>query len=238
MRRRQLIERPVGPPVELNEDVVPELDEALVPGIDPDLKVSAVRRIAALGAAVDVDFGAGTARPRVPHLPEVIRLAKTENARGIDVRLGRPQLGRLLVRWETVCLVTSENRDPDAVLREPPDVGQQVPRPADRLLLEVVAERPVPEHLKERVVVCIDTHFFEVVVLAGDADALLGVSRADVVSLSRTEKDVLELVHPCIGEQQRGVVLRKHRPGRDHLVASLTKELKEVLTDLLRGFHA
>ncbi len=46
------------------------------------------------------------------------------------------------------------------------------------LALEVVAERPVSEHLEERVVIGVETDVVEVVVLAAGADAFLRIGRA------------------------------------------------------------
>lgn len=90
-------------------------------------------------------------------------------------------------------------------------LGEELPGPADGLLLEVVAEGPVPKHLKEGVVVGVLPHIVEVVVLPPGADALLGVAGAAQLSQrrvrgSRAEEDRLVLVHPGVGEQQRGVV--------------------------------
>jgi hypothetical protein len=49
------------------------------------------------------------------------------------------------------------------------------------------------------------------------------------------EEDVLELHHPGVGEEQRGVVARDHPGARDHLVATLAEELQEGRTDLVGG---
>jgi hypothetical protein len=49
-------------------------------------------------------------------------------------------------------------------------------------------------------------NIFKVVVLAACADALLRGGGAGVAALFRSKEDVLELVHPSIGEEQRGVV--------------------------------
>lgn len=51
-------------------------------------------------------------------------------------------------------------------------LGQQLPRPSDRLALEVVAKGPVAKHLKEGVVVVVLAHIVQIVVLAARADAL------------------------------------------------------------------
>jgi hypothetical protein len=72
-------------------------------------------------------------------------------------------------------LVAPEVGGVEAVGGRAPDLGQQLPGPVDGLLLEVVAERPVAQHLEEGVVVGVLADVLEVVVLAAGADALLAV---------------------------------------------------------------
>src|ERR1700675_2646591 len=52
---------------------------------------------------------------------------------------------------------------------------------------------------------------FKVVVLAARADAFLAGRSLVVIAPLEAEEDVLELVHPGIGEKQRRVVLRDER---------------------------
>ncbi len=113
--------------------------------------------------------------------------------------------------------------------------GQEVPGEQDRVALEVVAERPVAEHLEERVVARRPPDLFEVVVLAGDAQAALVVDRPLVRARLGADQDVLELDHPRVREQQRRV------PGRDQAgaghdgVTALGEELDEAAADLGSG---
>ena len=94
-------------------------------------------------------------------------------------------------------------------------LGQQLPGERDRVGLEVVAEREVAQHLEERVVARGAADVLEVVVLAAGAHALLRRwSRARTVGLRLAGEDVLELVHPGVGEQQRRVVVRDQRRAR------------------------
>ncbi len=61
----------------------------------------------------------------------------------------------------------------------PSSVGDELPREANRVALEVVAEREVAEHLEEGVVPRRVAHLLEIVVLAARAHALLrGGARA------------------------------------------------------------
>jgi len=73
---------------------------------------------------------------------------------------------------------------------------------------------------------------FQVVVLAPRADALLGTARPDIVSLFQAEKDVLELVHPRIGEEKgRIIVWNEAGTGNDGMPA-----LMEILEELCPDF--
>ena len=123
--------------------------------------------------AVVVQLGAGAARARVAHLPEVVLHAALE-----DVVLGevaQPELAGLLVGGGAAAEVgvALAVGGVEAVRGDAIDVGEEVPRPVDGLALEVVAEAPGAEHLEEGVVVGVLAHVLEVIVLAAGADALL-----------------------------------------------------------------
>ena len=187
---RQFVEGAVGLAVVLHEDVVPDFDDLGGAGVD---QVGG----AAVGRQVEMDFGAGAAGAGFAHFPEVVLLAKAEDMGGIDVGAGAPDVGGFVIG-----LVDG---DPEAVLGELPNDGEEFPGPGDGLALVVVAEGPVAEHFEEGVVVGVAADFLEIVVLAGDADALLGVGDALPGRLAGAEEDLLELVHAGIGEEQRGV---------------------------------
>jgi hypothetical protein len=59
------------------------------------------------------------------------------------------------------------------------------------------------------------------------ADAALRARRAHVVALCPAEKNILELHHPGVGEEQRRVVARHERARRHDGVAVLAEELEE-----------
>ena len=113
--------------------------------------------------------------------------------------------------------------------------GQELPRPVDRLALEVVAEAPVAEHLEQRVVARRPADLLEVVVLAGDAQAALVVDGPHVVALLDARQRVLELDHPRVREQQRLVAGGHEARARDDRVAALGEELQEPGADLGAG---
>ena len=126
-----------------------------------------------LGTVVVEDLAARAAGTGICHLPEVVRLeflpaglvpdAHDAVLRHADV-LG-PDVVGLVVRVI--------DRDPELVLGQLVDPGQEVPREGDRLLLEVVAEGEIAQHLEERVMAGRVADVFEVVVLAAGAHAAL-----------------------------------------------------------------
>ncbi len=106
-----------------------------------------------------------SARPSLPHLPEVVFLTEAENTIGTDI-------GHLLPQLISFIVILVDGR-PQAVLIEPPNLGEQLPCVEDSPFLVIVAERPVTEHFKKGVMKCVVSHLFQIVVLAADANALL-----------------------------------------------------------------
>ncbi len=117
-----------------------------------------------------------------------------------------------LLRPDVVGLVVVDvDGRPQLFGRKPVVLRQQLPREADRVALEVVAEAEVAEHLEERVVPRRVADVLEVVVLAAGAHAALRGRRAHVGPLVLAEEHVLELDHARVGEQQRRIVRRDER---------------------------
>src|ERR1700675_258618 len=74
---------------------------------------------------------------------------------------------------------------------------------------------------------------FKVVVLAARADAFLAGRSLVVIAPLEAEEDVLELVHPGIGEKQRRVVLRDERRAADDAVPPLLEEAEKHASDFV-----
>ena len=208
------LETSINTAVVLNEHEVPELDDTVIADID-EFPSRTVRR------KVDMDFGTGTARAGLTHLPKVVLVAELQNMGGDNVGLFLPDFKALLV-----VLVNGRIKP---LFWEFPYFGQQFPGPADRLMLVIVAERPVAEHLEKGVVVSVAPHIFEIVVLAGGPDALLGIGRTYVLPCAFAEKHILELVHPGVGEQKRRVFGRNDRSRTDDPVFLVRKKVQKRL---------
>ena len=212
--------------VVLDENQVPQFDEAVgVEGFHGDR--------AFFGAQINVDFGARPAGAGIRHFPEVILAPQVEEMPFPKPRLFPPISGGFLIRGDFALLVP-EDGGVQVLPRQPPDLGEQFPGPGDGFLFVVIAKRPVAEHLEEGVVGVILPHVFEVVVLAGDAHTLLRVDGAGVGAFIRAQKNVLELHHPGVGEQQRGIPAGDERRRRHEGVPGFfDEEINELLADLV-----
>ena len=209
----------VGGALELHEHQVPDLDVAVA------VLVGAARRAAGdLGAMVVEDLGAGAAGTGVAHRPEVRLLAQAHAALGGHADLLDPDLLGLEV--------VLEHRDPELLARQREHSGQELPGEADRVVLEVVAEAEVAEHLEEGVVARGVAHVLEVVVLAAGAHAALRARGAHVGALLAAEEAILELDHAGVGEQQRGIVARHQRTAGHACVALALEIAQEGFPDL------
>ena len=218
---RQLLRLAVA--LELDEDQIPDLDDRRV------VHVHQMRDVAPPPQRVVVELRAGPAGARVAHLPEVVRLGARDDLLRLEAR-GEPEVPRLVVRLQTFLRRPLEVRRVHAVHVQPVDVDEQLLGPGRRLGLEVVAERPRPEHLEERVVVGVQAHVLEVVVLAARADALLSIAgpleRRELRARRRlAEEDGLELVHAGVREEQRRVLERDDAAARYPRVAALLGEV-------------
>src|SRR5215472_11139921 len=190
---RQRRELSGGVAVVLNKHQIPEFDEALAPiHIHPAPQRSMPAPVARPLPAVDIDFGIGAARPGLAHFPEIVLVTEAHDALpGQDAQLD-PGLFRLLI-----ILVDSCIQEPRI---DPPKLGDQLPMPCDRLGLVVIAERPVAQHLEKGVMVAVATDRFEVIVLAGDTQALLAIDNSAAWWSADAEEVVLHRRHPCIDE--------------------------------------
>jgi len=142
---------------------------------------------------------------------------------------------RSLIRRHAVAAF--EDAEPEPLHFQAPDVDDEIPGEPDRVFLEVIAEGEVAEHLEERVMARGAADVFEVIVLAAGAHALLRGRSAVVVARLAPEKDVLELIHPGVREEERRVARRHERRAGHAAVTVLLKVLEKLFADLIGGQH-
>jgi len=206
---------PVGGAVELHEDVVPDLHVAVT--VAPHGAVGAAAPH--LGAVVPEDLGAGAAGAGVTHGPEVVFLAETVDPLPGNPLLVVPDVGGLVV--------VGVDRHVEVVLVEPQLLGEELPGIGDGLLLEVVAEGEVAEHLEEGMVPGSTPHVLQVIVLAAGPHAFLGAGGPVVAPVLHTKEAVLELVHAGIGEEKGRVVVGDEEGTGDHGVAAVLEKFQK-----------
>ena len=130
-------------------------------------------------------------------LPEVVLLAQTHHVvRGNADLLGPDIVGLV------VLLV---HRDVQAILGDshPLVTGQELPSPGDDLVLEVILEGEVAQHLKEGTVAGSDAHALDI----RGADALLAGGHAVTGRLLLCQEPLFHGCHAAVDQQQAGVVL-------------------------------
>ena len=221
---RQRSQRARRVAVELDENEIAHLDESLAA---VDVHETFLPRViffrSARGlAAVDADFRARAAWPRLAHLPEIILVAELKNAISRQHAHLEPDVFGLFV--------VPMHRRVEQLRIDLPDLGDQLPMPSNRFFLVVVAERPVAEHLEEGVMVSVAANRFEIVVLARNAQAFLHVDDAQMLRRSHAQEIILELHHPGVGEEQGRVALGNQGGRRHDRVATLGEEVEKRLS--------
>ena len=210
--------------LELHEDEVPDLDEAVAVGI------GRARRPAGDPLAVVVEnLRAGAAGAGIAHRPKIVGAGNAH-----DPGIGEP--GDLLPQAERLVVIDIDGHH-QPLGRQAEFLGDQVPRQLDRALLEIVAEGEIAEHLEEGVVARGVADIVEVVVLAAGAHALLRGDGARKRRLRLAGEIVLELHHAGIGEHQGRVVARHERARRDALVPVLGEIVQERCADVVDARH-
>ncbi len=225
----QLCPWPLDRLVELHEYEIPDLQPARA-GLG--VVGHAAGPLGILLPAVEVDLAVGSAGTRVGHAPEVVVVAV------VDIAPSRHALRRqadLIAPDGPRFLVVGIGGGSEAVTGDAQVLGQELPGPVDSLALEVITEGPAAEHLEQGVVAGRTADLFEVVVLAGHAQAALRVDGARIGALLDAAEDVLELDHAAVGEQQR-LVATGHEAAAGHdLMAAFGEEAEEAIADLVRG---
>ena len=219
--------------VELHEHEVPDFNH---------LRVVFVHQLAAgyfallfFRTGVHMDFRTRTARSRITHFPEVIVFVAIQNVVFRQELL--PVRSGFVVAFQSFFGATFEYGGVEVFGVEFQYIHQILPCPGDGFFLEVVAERPVAQHLEHGVVVGIVTYFLQVVVFSAYAKAFLRVSNSFVFRRVVAQNDIFKLVHSRIGEHQRGVILNHHRGRRHYLVTFTFEETLERVSDFVCSQH-
>ena len=143
-------------------------------------------------------FGAGTAGAGIAHGPEVICLTEPGDAVFRHPDIFMPDFSGFIV--------VQIDGYPEFVFIKTVPVGQQVPAEFNGLLLEIIPEREIAQHLKECMVSGCVSHVLQVIVFAAGPDTFLGRGGPDIAAFFFTEEGPLELNHTGIGKQQGRII--------------------------------
>ena len=146
-----------------------------------------------------------------------------------------PNVSSFIVPAQSVLCVAAEYRHPQPIRVQPPFLHQKLPGPRDSLFFEVIAKRPVAQHLKEGVMVAVLAHLLQIVMFTGNADAFLAVSCSQILRLASAQEDVLELIHTGIYEHQGRVVDWYDRSAGHELMAPGCEEIYKSLANCFAG---
>ena len=126
-------------------------------------------------------------------------------------------------------VVGLEDRDPQAVHRNLKHLGDELPGPGGRLMLEIVAERKVAQHLEKGAVPGGLADLLDV----GGAHALLAGGDALARRRSLPEKIFLHRRHAGVDQQQTVVVLRQQRKALEPGVSLALKKREKLLAQVV-----
>ena len=199
----------------LHEHVVPDLQEAAAGAGRGAIR--AARRLILDDEHLGIRAaGAGLARRAPP-----VMLTRKE----VDVLLlhtvFHPVIRGFLVARDIAFALKNGEREFILVKAEVLRAGQELPAPGDHFLLEIVAQRPVAQHLEERQV----GRVADLVDIAR-ADALLHVGQARAGRVLAAQQIRDERVHARGGEQNGRVVFRNDGSARNHGMALALEEIE------------
>ena len=108
--------------------------------------------------------------------------------------------------------------------------GQELPCPGNDFLFEIILEREVAQHLKERAVAGSDANALDI----RGTDALLAGGHAVTGRLLLSEEPFFHGGHAAVDQQQARVVLRDEREAVQAQVALALKEAQVLFTQFIQ----
>ena len=184
---------------------------------------------------VDMDFRARSAWSCITHFPEVVMLVTVYDM--ILRHVLCPVTCSFVVAFKSFFRASFEHCCIKVFRVNLEYINQELPCPRDSFLLEIIAERPVTQHFEHSVVVCVVTHFFQVVMFSAHTQTFLRVCHTLVFGRMISQYNVLELVHTCIGKHQCRVVLNHHWCRRHNLMSFRLEKLYERVADFICCQH-
>ena len=177
---------------------------------------------------VEKNLGTRTAGAGIGHRPKIVALVLLSAFLAADADHAFVR-DRDLFCPNPECLVIGFiNGDPQSFRIETEDLCEQFPGVADCILLEIVAETEISEHLEEGMVTSGVSDLIKVIMFSAGTNALLRRNRPRIAALLSTEKNILELNHARIGEQQSRIIGRNQRARIHDFMFSRGEKIEEI----------
>ena len=176
---------------------------------------------------IDVDFRAGPTGPGLPHLPKIVLVPESHDPRRGHAHAALPQCKGLII--------VLKDRDPQLVRGQAQRLRQIIPAKMDRVLFEIVAEREIAKHFKERMMTTGIPDVFQIIMFTPGSHAPLNGHGPGIRTPFFSQKHALELVHTRVGEQERRIGLGQQRRAGNHGMVSGTEKIQERLSKLIGG---
>ena len=155
-----------------------------------------------------MNLRARPARPHITHFPEIIFFIPVQDSIFRQIQL--PILQRLFILLQMILLTSLENRCIQPIFIQTHLFRKELPSVSNRLFLEIITERPITQHLEHRVMIGIMSHLLQIIVLPGNTQTFLGIRHPGCLRTHIPQNYIFKLIHPGIGEHQRGVSLDHH----------------------------
>ena len=181
-----------------------------------------------------MNFRTRTARSHIPHFPEIIFLISKQNT--LFWQIIHPNVPSLNVLFQTVFLTTFKDSCIQAVFVQLHDLCQKFPGISNCLFFKIIAKRPVTQHFKHRMMICIMPNFLQVIVFSGYPETFLRIRDTTVLRTYITKDYILELIHSGVGKHQRRIIFNDHWSRRYNNVPFTLKKIQKLLSDLC-WFH-
>ena len=171
---------------------------------------------------INVYFRTGTTRTGVAHFPEIIFFISVDDTVFRQVLF--PIACSLVVALQSFGGTSFKYGGIQTVRIQLKYLNKVFPCPVDSLFLEIIAKRPVSQHLEHGVVVRIMSYLFKIIMLTAYAKTFLRIRNTGIFYGHISQNNIFKLIHPCIGKHQCRVSLNYHRCGRYNLVLLGCKE--------------
>ncbi len=224
---RQVLQTTVRLPVELHEHQVPDFyHQRIIPVHQLPPRFQRPFRIR---SQIDVNLGTRTAGTHIPHLPEIILLIAVQNP--FLRQIIQPNPACLLIPRQPVVGTSLEHRGIQPLLLQPHLHSQKFPGILNGMLLEIIPERPVAQHLEHRMMIRVVPHLLQVIVLSRHPQALLRIRHPPTLRRNIAQNHILELIHPRVRKHQRRIILHHHRRRRHNRMPFTLKKVQKLLSD-------